>query len=80
MGTYLMSNAYPNGPYLLTPTVIHVHPVQDDRCEALGNCIDASIMEVSPVLRIQFVFIVFAIYPKLLNIFYSTLVAFIPQE
>ena len=62
MGTYLMSNAYPNGPYLLTPTVIHVHPVQDDRCEALGNCIDASIMEVSPVLRIQFLYSLFLQY------------------
>jgi len=51
-----------NGPYLLTPTAIHVHPVQeeDNRCEAL---------EVSPVLQIQFVFIVFAIYPKLLKFF-----------
>ena len=77
MGTYLMSNAYPNGPYLLTPTVIHVHPVQDDRCEALGNCIDASIMEVYPVLRIQFVSL-FLQYTKLLNPFYF--VAFIPQE
>jgi len=61
----------------MTPTAIHVHPVQeeDDRCEA---------MEVSPELQIQFfcfeLLIVFAIYPKLLNIFYSTLVAFIPQE
>ena len=35
-----------------------------DRCEALGNCIDASIiMEVS-VLRIQFVFIVFCNIPQ----------------
>ena len=35
----------------------------------------------SIVLRIQFcVFIVFAIYPKLLNIFYLYSVAYIPQE
>ena len=62
----------------MTPTAIHVHPVQDDRCEALGNCIDASIMEVfSCTSNSVCVFIVFAIYPKLLNF---TFVAFIPQE
>ena len=45
----------------------------------LGNqpIVVASIMEVFLVLRIQFVFIVFAIYPKLLNF---TFIAFIPQE
>ena len=46
----------PNGPYLHEPTAFAVTPVQDDRCEAV------SIMEVFPVLRTQFVFIVFAIY------------------
>jgi len=70
-----MSNVYLNGPCIfMTPTTIHVHPVpeEDDRCDA---------MEVFPVLRIQFFYsLFFAIYPKLLNIFYSTLVAFIPQE
>jgi len=46
----------------------------------LGNQpIVTSIMEVlSLVLRIQSVFIVFAIYPKLLKLLYF--VAFIPQE
>ena len=64
----------PNGPYLHEPTAFDVSPVQD---------IDAKlpIMEVFPVLRIQFLYsLFFAIYLKLLNIFYSTLVAFIPQE
>ena len=37
MGTYLMSNAYPNGPYLLTPTVVHVHPVQNRSMRSTGN-------------------------------------------
>jgi len=50
-----------------------------DRCEALGNCIDASIiMEVFSCTSISVcIHCFFAIYPKLLNF---TFVAFIPQE
>ena len=62
--------------YKQVPSVVPI------RCEAAWqpNYIDASIMEVlSLVLRIQSVFIVFAIYPKLLNLFYSVAL-FIPQE
>jgi len=41
------------------------NPVHVNRCEALGNrIVDASTMEVSPVLRIQFVFIVFCNIPN----------------
>jgi len=47
----------------MTPTAIHVHPVQDDRCEAAWQPSMPSIMEVS-VLRIQFVFIVFCNIPQ----------------
>jgi len=58
-------------PFLYTSvhSVVHV-----DRCEATGNhTVDASIMEV---LHFEFSLCIhcfFAIYPKLLNIFYSTL-------
>ena len=69
-----------NGPYLHDT----FHDTHYDSCTTRYMSNDAkplpgnqtglpASMEVSPVLRIQFVFIVFAIYPKLLNIFYSTL-------
>ena len=77
----------PNGPYLLTPTAIHVHPVQeeDDRCEAAWQptyCCQyhGSIRTSNSVFFCFELLIVFAIYPKLLNIFYFYFVAYIPQE
>jgi len=67
MGSSLMSNVYLNGPCIfMTPTAIHVQPSTGPI-----RSIDAKlpIMEVFPVLQIQFFFcfellIVFAIYPN----------------
>jgi len=77
-------------PLLSHPTIqrsrTYLYDTYYDSCTTTSTeSIDAKlpIMEVFPVLRIQFFFrfellIVFAIYPKLLKFF--TLVAFIPQE
>ena len=67
-------------------TAIHVQPSTSRSMRSeLGNQTTPvsmpSIMEVFVLLEIQSVFIVFfAIYPKLLNIFYLYSVAYIPQE
>jgi len=53
----------------LTPTAIHVQPRTFDRCEALATKFLPAIMEVFSCTSnsVSCVFIVFAIYPKLLN-------------
>ena len=61
----------PNGPYLLTPTAIHVHPVQDRsmRRHWQPNWIASNHGSISCTSNSVCVFIVFAIYPKLLKFF-----------
>ena len=65
----------------MTPTTIHVHPVHSIDAKALATKLDCQpSWKYLLYFEFSFVFIVFAIYPKLLNIFSSTLVAYIPQE
>ena len=68
----------PNGPYLLTPTAIHVHPVQDRsmRRHWQPNWIASNHGSISCTSNSVCVFIVFAIYPKLLKFFFTLLPLF----
>jgi len=67
----------PISPYLLTPTAIHVHPVQDRmRRHWQPNWIASNHGSISCTSNSVCVFIVFAIYPKLLKFFFTLLPLF----